>query len=47
LRLMATADTPEGSASKLTLPHGDPVAVEIVSAIHRGDLEALGRLVAE
>ncbi len=44
---MSTAGTPEASAPKLTLPHGDPVAVDLISAIHRGDLEALGRLVAE
>jgi uncharacterized protein len=29
------------------LPHGDPVAVELTSAIHGGDLDALGRLLAE
>ena len=44
---MSTAGTPEGSAPKLTLPHGDSVAVELISAIHRGDLDVLGRLVAE
>jgi hypothetical protein len=38
---MSTAGPPEGSAPKLTLPHGDPVAVEVISAIHRGDLDAL------
>ncbi|HKO26898.1 MAG TPA: ankyrin repeat domain-containing protein [Solirubrobacteraceae bacterium] len=31
----------------LTLPHGDPVAVELTSTIHRGDLDALRRIVAE
>jgi uncharacterized protein len=44
---MSTADTPEGSASKLTLPHGDPVAVELISAIHGGDLDALRHLLGE
>jgi hypothetical protein len=44
---MSTAGTPEGSEHKLTLPHGDPVAVELISAIDCGDLDALGRLVAE
>jgi hypothetical protein len=31
----------------LILPHGDPVAVELTSAIHDGDLGALGRMLAE
>jgi hypothetical protein len=31
----------------LTLPHGDPVAVELTSAIHGGDLDALRRILAE
>jgi uncharacterized protein len=31
----------------LTLPHGDPVAVELTSAIHGGDLDALRRIVAQ
>lgn len=31
----------------LTLPHGDPVAVELTSTIHRGDLDALRRILAE
>jgi hypothetical protein len=30
--------------SKLTLPHGDPVAVEMTSVIHGGDLDGLRRL---
>jgi hypothetical protein len=30
----------------LTLPHGDPVAVELTSAIHAGDLDKLRRLLA-
>jgi hypothetical protein len=31
----------------LTLPHGDPLALELTDAIHGGDLAALRRLVAE
>jgi hypothetical protein len=31
----------------LTLPHGDPIAVELASTIHRGDLDALRRILAE
>src|SRR5206468_11358838 len=39
---------PTGKAAPmLTLPHGDPVAVELTRAIHGGDLDALGRLVDE
>jgi hypothetical protein len=44
---VSTAGSPEGSAAKLTLPHGDPVAVELISAIHRGDLELVRRLITE
>jgi uncharacterized protein len=29
------------------LPHGDPVAVELTLAIHGGELDALGRIVAD
>src|SRR5947207_11067879 len=32
---------------RLTLPHGDPVAVELTHAIHRGDVDALRRTVTE
>jgi hypothetical protein len=35
------------AAPKLTLPHGDPIAVELTSAVHGGDLDALRRLVVE
>jgi uncharacterized protein len=35
------------SAPKLTLPHGDPVAIELTSTIHRGDLDSLRRLLGE
>jgi ankyrin repeat protein len=40
-------DPPGDAASTLTLPHGDPVAVELTRAIHGGDLDALRRLVVE
>jgi len=35
------------SAPRFTLTHGDPVAVELISTIHRGDLDALARIIAE
>jgi ankyrin repeat protein len=38
---------PGGRESRLTLPHGDPVAADLTLAIHGGDLDALRRLVAE
>jgi hypothetical protein len=41
------ADTPGGSTAKLTLPHGDPIAVELTAAIHRGDLNALRRMLGD
>jgi hypothetical protein len=44
---MSTPGTAGGSAPKLTLPHGDPVAVELTSAIHGGDLDTVRRLLAE
>jgi hypothetical protein len=44
---MSTPNTPGGSAPKLILPHGDPVAVELISAIHGGDLDALRRILAK
>jgi ankyrin repeat protein len=47
LRAMPNLDTPGGLAPKLTLPHGDPVAVELTSFIHGGDLDVLRRLLAE
>src|SRR5438128_209160 len=40
-------DPPGEAAPRLTLPHGDPVAVELNPAIHRGYLAALRRLVVE
>lgn len=43
---MPPPDAPEGAA-KLTLPHGDPVAVELTQAIHSGDLATLRRLLAD
>ncbi len=45
--LMSTAGTPRGSEPKLRLAYGDPVALELISAIHGGDLDSLARLVAE
>lgn len=39
--------TPGASAPKLTLPHGDAAAVALTAAIHRGDLDAVGRMVTE
>ena len=44
---MSSRDTARASAPKPTLPHGDPVAVELTRAIHGGDLEVLRRLVAD
>jgi len=44
---VSTLDTRGGPAPKRTLPHGDAVAVELTSAIRVGDLDALGRLLAE
>jgi hypothetical protein len=44
---VSNLDTRGTSGPRLTLPHGDPVAVELTSAIHGGDLDALGRLLAE
>jgi uncharacterized protein len=35
------------SAPKLTLPHGDPVALELTATIHRGDLDSLRRILTE
>jgi hypothetical protein len=46
-RAMSSADTPRGSAPRLTLPHGDRVAIELTSAIHGGDIDTLRRLIAE
>jgi uncharacterized protein len=40
--------SPSGAGgTKLTLPHGDPVADELILAIHGGDLDALRRRLAE
>jgi uncharacterized protein len=44
---MSARDAAGGSAPKLTLPHGDPVAVALSAAIHRGDLDALRVIVAD
>lgn len=44
---MSPSDASGGSGPELVLPHGDPVAVELTVAIHRGDLGAVRRLVGE
>lgn len=44
---MSSPDTSGSSGSKLTLAHGDPVAVELTSAIHGGHLDALRRILAD
>ena len=44
---MSALDTPGEGASTLTLPDGDPVAVELTLAIHGGDLDTLRRLLGE
>jgi len=44
---MSSRNTAGGSAPKLTLPHGDTVAVKLTRAIHDGDLDMLRRLVAD
>ena len=44
---MSTPDTPASSGPRLTLPHGDPVAVELSSALHGGDLGVLRRILAD
>ena len=44
---MSERDLPETGTTRLTLPHGDPVAIELTGVIHRGDLAALSRMLAE
>jgi ankyrin repeat protein len=44
---MSSSEPPGRDRPRLTLPHGDPVATELTSAIHDGDLDALRRLLAE
>jgi hypothetical protein len=44
---MSRLDAAGGSAPTLTLPHGDPVAVELISVIHGGELDRLRRLLAD
>ncbi|HZU73824.1 MAG TPA: ankyrin repeat domain-containing protein [Acidimicrobiales bacterium] len=44
---MSSFDQQGEARSRLTLPHGDPVAAELILAIHSGDLDALRRLVGE
>src|SRR5580658_3040643 len=38
---------PPGEAARPTLPHGDPVAAELILAIHGGDQGVLRRLLSE
>jgi hypothetical protein len=44
---MPNRDARGESGPRLTLPHGDPVAVELISAIQGGELERLRGLLAE
>jgi hypothetical protein len=44
---MPNRDTRGESGPTLTLPHGDPIAVEMTSVIHGGDLDRLRRLLGE
>jgi ankyrin repeat protein len=44
---MSDLDLHGEPAPELTLPHGDPVAVELTSVIRGGDLEGLRRLLGE
>ncbi len=41
---MSPPGTSAAAEPPLTLPHGDPVAEELILAIHRGDLDTLRRL---
>lgn len=43
---MSPADKSAAAGSPITLPHGDPVAGELIMAIHGGDLHVLERTVA-
>jgi hypothetical protein len=43
---MSPSDAPAAAGPRLTLPHGDPVAAELTSAIHSGDLAALRRIIS-
>ena len=44
---MSASDPPARAGDRPTLPHGDPVAGEVIIAIHGGDLVGLRRLLAE
>jgi uncharacterized protein len=44
---MSQPNSPGAGGSKLSLPHGDPVAGELILAIHGGDLGTLRRLLGE
>jgi ankyrin repeat protein len=45
--MVSNPDRHQAPAPKLTLAHGDPVAVELTSIIRGGDLDGLRRLLAE
>jgi uncharacterized protein len=44
LHFFAMPPDQPGEMARPTLPHGDPVAVELTQAIHQGDLDALRRI---
>jgi hypothetical protein len=44
---MGLEKRPDATASRLTLPHLDPLALDLTAAVHCGDVGALRRLVAE
>src|SRR5262245_58416184 len=44
---MSPPDARGRTAACLTLPHGDPVAVELTRAIQSGDLDGVRRLLSE
>jgi hypothetical protein len=41
LPAMSIPGKPGESGPPLTLPHGDPVAVELIGAVHGGDVDAV------
>jgi ankyrin repeat protein len=44
---MPMPNGPGRAEPRLTLPHGDPVAVELTSAVHSGNLEGLSRMLSQ
>ena len=44
---MSVEERPDATAPRLTLPHLDPLALDLTAAIHCGDITALRRLLAE